>query len=76
MAAKEEGDKKKNGWYRYKLLFGATREGGHYEVELMLQKRHATKLQDFSREEAEQIFRNIGNFMAKHADFKNLTEDF
>ncbi len=76
MAAEEKGEKKQKGWYRYKLLFGATREGGHYEVELMLQKRGAQSLQDFSREEAEQILKNVGNYMAKHADFKNLTEDF
>ncbi len=74
--AKEEGEKKQKGWYRYRLLFGATREGGHYEVELVLQKRGATELKDFSKEEAEQILRNVGNFMAKNADFKNLREDF
>lgn len=76
MAKGEGGEKTQKGWYRYKLLFGATREGGHYEVELVLQKRGATELKDFSKEEAEQILRNVGNFMAKNADFKNLREDF
>ena len=52
---KEEGEKRQKGWYRYKLLFGATRTGGHYECELMLQKRGKTKLEDFPREEAENI---------------------
>jgi hypothetical protein len=76
MAAKEEGEKRQKGWYRYKLRFGATRTGGHYECELMLQKRGKTNLEDFPREEAENILRQIANYMAKNADFANLTEDF
>lgn len=64
------------GWYRYTLLFGATKNGEHYEFEICLQKRGQKKLEDFSREEAESVLRNIGNFMSLSADFKTLKEEF
>lgn len=74
--AKEEGDKKSKGWYRYRLLYGATRSGEHFEIEMILQKREAKSLADFSKEEAEAILKQIGNYMANSADFKTLKEDF
>lgn len=64
------------GWYRYQLLFGATKGGANFEFELVLHKRGTKGLQDFSREEAEQVLKQIGNYMANHADFKTLTEEF
>jgi hypothetical protein len=76
MAAKEEGEKRQKGWYRYRLVYGATRDGGHFEVEIILQKRNATELKDFSKEEAESILRQVGNYIANSADFKTLKEDF
>ncbi len=64
------------GWYRYKLLFGATAKGESYDVELVIQKKAKDGLVDFSKEEAEGILRRVGNFMANDSDFKNLKEDF
>jgi hypothetical protein len=64
------------GWYRYQLLFGATRNGSNFEFEICLQRRGTKGLEDFSREEAERILRQIGNYMANGADFKTLKEDF
>lgn len=76
MSQKEGGEKRQKGWYRYRLVYGAPREGGHYEVEMIIQKRNATELKDFSKEEAENILRQVGNYMANGADFKTLREDF
>jgi hypothetical protein len=74
--AKDEGEKRQKGWYRYRILYGAPREEGHFEVELIIQKRKATELKDFPKEVAETILRQIGKYMANDADFKTLKEDF
>lgn len=64
------------GWYRYRLLFGATLKGENYDFEMVIHKKGKTSLADFSKEEAEQALKRIGEYMANHADFKNLKEDF
>ena len=65
------------GWYRYRLMFGAQLKGHTFDVNMFLHKRDKDGVQqDFSREEAEKVLRNIGKFMAENTDFKNLTEDF
>jgi hypothetical protein len=70
-------DKISKGWYRYQLLYGATLRGEHYEFEIVLHKRGSKgDLSDFSKEEAEQVLKGIGNFMSNSADYKTLKEDF
>jgi hypothetical protein len=64
------------GWYRYRILYGATLKGEHYDVEMVLHKTGKKGLVDFSKEEAEAILKQIGNYMANDADYKNLREDF
>lgn len=71
------GAGKNKGWYRYKLEFGAARQGAVYEANIFLNKRPGSDGETcFSREEAEIILRNIGHYIKSKADFKNLTEDF
>lgn len=67
---------KGKGWYRYRILYGATLNGEHYDVEMVIQKTSKKGLVDFSKEEAETMLKQVGNYMAKNADFKNLREDF
>ncbi len=71
------GEQVSKGWYRYQLVYGATLRGEHYEFELVLHKKGSKDdFSDFSKEEAEQVLKGIGNFIANHADFKTLKEDF
>jgi hypothetical protein len=69
-------EKTGKGWYRYQLLFGATKNNSNFDIEIVLQKKGSKGLEDFSREEAETILRHIGKYMAEKADFKTLHEDF
>lgn len=71
------GVAKNKGWYRYKLEFGAQRNGSMYEANIFLNKKMGNgEGECFSREEAEVILRHIGEYMKSKADFKTLKEDF
>lgn len=67
---------KGKGWYRYRILYGGSLNGGRYDIEMVIQKTTKNGLLDFSKEEAESMLKQVGKYMANDADYKNLREDF